>query len=314
MPPGRPRSTACGPSDDAVPSVEGGLHPREHRGLGPLFRTTRSRILARVALYSVTVFGALPLALSQSIIGTVRQPASHPPLGFEEAWAAVDGLRLRAWISRGDGKRAAAIVVHGLGDTLESYLEVAWVLGRRGHTVLLLDLRGHGGSEGRYTTLGGREREDVRAGMRLLRERGLAPSGFLLMGYSMGAVAVLRAAAEEADVRAVIAEAPFDRARGMPQGRLWLVGPLAIAMAEWRAGFDIDDVDAVAASRRVRAPLLAVVDGKDEGNTETVVRPIFEAHPGPKKLWVAPGADHVGAILAPGYWPTVEGFLKDCGI
>ena len=85
------------------------------------------------------------------------------------------------------------------------------MLHRRGHSVLLLDLRAHGGSEGRHTTLGGREREDVRAAIaRAARAGPRASDGFVLLGVSMGGVAVLRAAAEEADVRAVVAEAPYD--------------------------------------------------------------------------------------------------------
>jgi uncharacterized protein len=183
-------------------------------------------------------------------------------------------------------------------------------------------MRGHGGSEGRYTTLGGREREDVRAGLAFLAARGLASNGFLLEGCSMGAVAVLRAAADRADVRAVIVEAPYDDYRSNVAHHAWLyyriprflpLVPLTIAIAEWRAGFDADDVDAVAASRRIRAPLLAIADGADPRMTEAIVRRVFDAHPGPKRLWVAPGTEHSGAILSVRYWPTILGFLDESG-
>ena len=200
---------------------------------------------------------------------------------------------------------------------------MAETLGRRGHTVLLLDLRAHGGSEGKYTTLGGREREDVRAAMAHLVAAGLAPNGHLLMGTSMGSVAVLRAAADRTEVRGVVAEAPYDTYRESMTHHAWLyyriprwvpLIALSIAMAEWRAGFDADEIDAVAAARRIKAPLLAIVDGADERMPEPVVRRVFDAHPGPKAFWVAPGADHAGAILSPGYWKTVVGFLDQNGL
>lgn len=272
----------------------------------------------RVAFYSTLILVGPPVACSQFLIGTVRGPTSHAPLGYEEAWTVSEGLQLRAWIARGDPARAAVVVVHGLGDTLESYLEVGWRVSRRGHTVLLLDLRAHGGSEGRYTTLGGHEREDVRAAMRLLRERGLAGKGFVLMGYSMGAVAVLRAAAVEPDVRALVAEAPFENYRSVIDTPTWLpswipIMPVSIALAEWRADFDVDDIDSVEAARHVTAPLLAIVDGEQEGS-EPTVRRIVDAHPGRKALWVAPGAAHVGGMLAPGYWPRVFAFLEENGL
>jgi pimeloyl-ACP methyl ester carboxylesterase len=90
--------------------------------------------------------------------------------------------------------------------------------------------------------------------------------------------------------------------------------PITVALAEWQAGFDADDVDAVAAAAELRAPLLAIVDGADPRMPEAVVRRVFDAHPGPKTLWVAPGASHVGAVLHEEYWPRVLGFLEQHGL
>jgi pimeloyl-ACP methyl ester carboxylesterase len=289
----------------------------------PLFATRRSRFLARVVLYGTALLVGLPFAASQVLVGTVRQPTHASFSPWAEIAVSSEGLRLRAWLARGDGSRAAAVLVHGLGDSLESYAEAGAVLHHRGHSVLLLDLRAHGGSEGRLTTLGGREREDVRAALGALRERGLGGRGFVLIGVSMGAVAVLRAAAVEPDVRAVVAEAPYDDYRrsilhharlyyGLPS---WLpLVPAAIAVAEWRAGFRADAVSAVDAARHVRGALLLIVDEDDPRMPEAVVRRVYDAHPGPKRIWVAPGAPHSGAGNAPGYWEAVLGFLQDAGL
>jgi hypothetical protein len=215
------------------------------------------------------------------------------------------------------------VIVHGLGDSLESYVDRADGLGRRGHTVLLVDLRAHGASGGRYTTLGGREREDVRAAMDALRKAGRAPAGLILMGHSMGAVAVLRAAAGQPDVRAVIVEAPYDNYRANVSHHAWLlyripewlpIIPITIAMAEWRAGFRAEDVDAVKASAAFSAPLLAIADGADPRMPEAVVRRVADAHAGPHQVWVAAGAEHVGAVLHPDYWRVVLTFLDAAGV
>jgi pimeloyl-ACP methyl ester carboxylesterase len=283
--------------------------------------TSRQRLLLRVALYGGAFFVALPAVFAFILTQPHRARVSdHPPPRYTEVRLVSDGLRLRAWLSRGDRNRAAVIIVHGLGDTLESYQEHAQPFIDRGHIVLLLDLRGHGGSEGTYTTLGGRESEDVRAAMRYLEAKGLAEDGFVLLGHSMGAVAVLLAAADRTDVRAVIAEAPYDTYRntvahharilyGLPS---WVpLIPLSIQGAEWRAGFDADDIDAVAAASRIQAPLLAIVDGDDERMPEPVVRRIVDAHSGSHKLWVASGVGHVGAIYHPDWKTVVLGFLED---
>jgi pimeloyl-ACP methyl ester carboxylesterase len=288
-----------------------------------LLTTSRRRALARVVLYGVAALAGLPLAVSQMLVGTMRQNTLDPWPPWEETGIPSGDLRLRAWIAEGEDARAAAVVVHGLGDSLESYVDLGGVLNRRGHTVVLLDLRGHGGSDGRLTTLGGHEREDVRAALGWLRARGPGGHGFLLFGTSMGAVTVIRAAAVEPDVRGVVAEAPYDSYRGTVDhhARLfyglpeWFpLVPAAVAVAEWRAGFDADDVNAVAAARRMSAPLLLVVDGEDLRMPEDVVRRVYDAHPGPKQLWVAEGAPHSGGSHAPGYLETVLAFLDDQGL
>ncbi len=122
---------------------------------------------------------------------------------------------LRAWLARGRPEKPAVVIAHGLGDSLDSHLEHASIFLDGGNTVLLVDLRGHGGSEGRHTTLGCSERADVLAAAAELRRRGLALRGVVLEGHSMGAVAVLLAAPETKDLRRVIVEAPSrDPARG----------------------------------------------------------------------------------------------------
>ena len=145
------------------------------RGPGRL----RDRILLRVAFYGLVVVAVLPWVFSSLIITPHRQPTHDPEPGFEEIWLSSEGLRLRAWLLRGDPERAAAVVVHGLGDSIESYAGVARRFRARGHTVLLLELRGHGRSQGERTTLGGREREDVRAALEWLRVQNLARRGFI---------------------------------------------------------------------------------------------------------------------------------------
>ena len=276
-----------------------------------------------MVFYSLVVLVLVPLAFSFVMTRPFRQAVGPPPADFVAGHVVSEGLRLRTWTRPGSPARPAVVIVHGVGDSLESFVEHGRTFAARGHTVLLLDTRGHGGSEGAHMTLGAREREDVRAAMDALRRDGKAGAGLVLVGHSMGAVAALRAAAGQADVRAVIAEAPYDSYRGTIARHAWLfyrlpawvpLIPLSIAVTEWRAGFVADEVDAVAAASQARGALLAIADGGDDRMPEAVVRRVFDAHPGPKRMWVAPDAPHVGASMHPDYWPTVTAFLEENGI
>ncbi len=289
-------------------------------------RPWRSAIVKRIVFYSMAVFVGLPLAFCHVLTRTYPEPKVATPAGYEDLWLAGGAGRLHLWISqsRADGRvRAPVLIVHGLGDSSISYLDLAERYRASGRAVALLDLRGHGASSGRVTTLGGHEREDVRAALAGWGEGHGASAGAIVVGHSMGAVAVLRAAADRSDLAAVIVEAPFDTYRSNVARHAWLyyrvprwcpLLPITIAFAEWRAGFDADEVDAVAAAARVRAPLFAIADGADERMPEDVVRRVYDAHPGPKEFWTAPGAPHVGAALSPEYWPRVQAFLAGNGI
>jgi pimeloyl-ACP methyl ester carboxylesterase len=291
--------------------------------MAPVNLLRRHPITARIVLYGTALLVGLPVAFCRLQTSAIRQPKAPVRPPYVQLTIEVDGLHLRAWLATGSKNRPAVVIVHGLSDSLESYADVGDTLHARGHTVLLLDLRGHGGSQGRVTTLGAREREDVRAAMEHLRRESLADRGLILMGWSMGAAAVLRAAADRDDVRAVIVESPYDTYRETIARHASVIYhlpawvpliPISIQFAEWWGGFDADEVDAVAAARRIRAPLLAIADGDDALMPEEVVRRIYAAHPGPKELWVAPGMPHVSARLDADYWPHVMRFLESQGL
>jgi pimeloyl-ACP methyl ester carboxylesterase len=89
---------------------------------------------------------------------------------------------------------------------------------------------------------------------------------------------------------------------------------MSIALAERWAGFDADAIDAVARARAMLAPLFVIGDGADPRMPPEVVRRVFEAHAGPRELWIVPGVGHTGAASHPDYWTRVMGFLARHGV
>ena len=104
----------------------------------------------------------------------------------------TDNVRLVARWWRAPAPRASVVVAHGFGAgvTEGRVVALAEAVQGAGFDVLAYDARGHGGSGGQ-TTLGDLERLDVEAAVGALA----ADRPVVLVGASMGAIAVLRYAA-----------------------------------------------------------------------------------------------------------------------
>ncbi len=117
--------------------------------------------------------------------------------------ATSDGVRLAArWWEAARPTGAAAVLAHGFtGSKDDPSLEaVARALASEGLDVLAYDARGHHGSDG-VCTLGDLERLDVAAAVAAARERA---ERVVAVGASMGAIAVLRYAAEDPSLAGVV--------------------------------------------------------------------------------------------------------------
>lgn len=125
-------------------------------------------------------------------------------------------------------------MAHGLNANRENFLQPVQMLHDLGHAVLIFDFPGHGDSEGRRTTLGYLEEEDVRQAHAWLT--GQYPGlSIHALGYSMGASAVLTAAGKHDIFDKVAVDSTFASVRhvanaavlkyaGPAKGWLWHSG------------------------------------------------------------------------------------------
>ena len=154
-----------------------------------------------------------------------------------------DGVKLAAWLVPSAIPGAPAVVLlHGYPANKADLLPVAAALSSR-FTVLLVDFRYFGASEGSATTLGFRERLDLRAAVDALAAAGHTRIG--VFGYSMGGAVALLGAAEDPRIRAVAAWAPFADLRVLARelyGVFWVLKyPFVELMVLWgRLSFGSD--------------------------------------------------------------------------
>jgi len=248
---------------------------------------------------TVTTFGTRPM--DQELTST---PADYGVEFEEVVFASTDGVALAGWYL-GDGNRGASVVcAHGLFRSRLEVLERAVFLRQNGFNVLLFDSRRHGASGGDRITLGFKERLDVEAGIRFVKDRSPADK-IILFGVSMGAAASLLAAAETPDVLAVIADSSFLNFEHIVTHHLKLLfglprfplGDELVFFIERLAGFSKEDFDLETAVGRVgNRPILFIAGSEDERTPVALQERLFRAAESEKSdLVVLDGATHGAA-------------------
>ena len=149
----------------------------------------------------------------------------------DDTLRTTDGCTLRSRSWSAPNRRATVVLVHGFAASIRDATVVrqAEALQAEGFDVVSYDSRGHGGSGG-LCTLGDLESHDVAAALVSAQATGLP---VVLVGASMGAIAVLRAAATGAAGIAGVVAISCPAGWHVPRS---VRGVLAAALTQTRLG------------------------------------------------------------------------------
>jgi alpha-beta hydrolase superfamily lysophospholipase len=246
---------------------------------------------------------------------------SHVGLRFETVrFGGATGSELEGWFIAHEQPKGCVLFAHGYGGCKASLLHEASAVHQLGYSALLVDFHGSGGSEGRVTSLGVREADDVADAVAFMK--GKSPtSPLILYGQSMGSAAVLRAIAVHGiEPAAVIVECPFDRLLSTAENRFRAMGlppfPAARLLIFWGGvqlsfnGFQHNPADY---ARQVSCPVLFLHGAKDPRVTLEQARAVFDNLAGEKSFVLFPTAGHESLLASdPDLWTrSVSHFLKD---
>lgn len=128
-------------------------------------------------------------------------------------------LAINAWYARPDSiAKGTVILFHGWLSNKSILLPEASEFLYDGYAVLLIDLRAHGNSEGKVTTIGIKESEEVKLAWDYIVAKG--EKHIFLYGISMGAVAVCKAISDfSLNPSGIIMEMPFESTQSIIQGK-----------------------------------------------------------------------------------------------
>jgi dipeptidyl aminopeptidase/acylaminoacyl peptidase len=247
-------------------------------------------------------------------LGPLNRP--HQDVSF----TTVDGVDISGWYIAGT-RPEAIILVHGVHANRGYLIPQAEILAGAGYHVLLIDLRGHGTSGGRLMTYGYREAWDVQAGVDyLLALPEVDRVGAL--GHSLGGAAVVRAAANDERIRAIVVQSSYSSLslaidESFQNFSVFPKEPFAslfITLAEIIVGAQVSNVDSARdLATMTPRPVLIIHSVDDNLFPPHHAKTMFQAAQEPKKLWIVTGLGHVNPMVdhEAAYRDEILGFFEE---
>ena len=259
--------------------------------------------LALIVAIALAAFALLRMLAQRSLFYPWRYPQGlweeQKRIGAEDVWLNTrDGVRIHAWYVRRPEVRLATLHLHGNAGNITLRGVVAEEIVNAGSSVLLLEYRGFGKSDGKPTEEG--LYADADAGYDWLLQAGYSPDRIIIHGESLGTAAAVELASRRR-CAGLILESPFSSAADVAARILPGVGR-----------FVISGLDSVQRIPLVKAPILIIHGDQDEVISIELGRKLFAAAPEPKEFWTVPGATHneLHQAAGPAFRHRLEAFYK----
>ena len=196
-----------------------------------------------------------------------------------------------------------AVIVHGYTDNAVRMLPIGYLYSRQlGYNILLPDLHAHGLSEGDAVQMGWLDRLDILQWMDTANRLFGDSTRMVVHGISMGAATTMMVSGETLPpyVKCFVEDCGYtsvwDEFRGELKNQFGLPAFPLLDVASWLCGLKYDwtfrEASALEQVKRCALPMLFIHGDADTFVPTWMVHPLYEAKPGPKELWLVPGAAH----------------------
>ena len=213
-----------------------------------------------------------------------------------------DGLKLVAWYVPSQNG-AAIIMQHGYKSTRQEMLEEVQMMYKHGYGILISTVRAHDRSEGETITFGMKEVNDMDAWYQyLLTRKDVDPNRIGELGNSFGGMLVIQYAAQNKNIRAVVADSAFSSLNDTVSKSVtyftnlpaFPFAPMIVFWAERETGFKLEDIDTKKWIAQISPrPVFLMQGGKDSIISTDSGQKLYDAAGEPKELWYDPNLGHV---------------------
>ncbi|MBW3585233.1 MAG: lysophospholipase [Cyanobacteria bacterium 0813] len=203
------------------------------------------------------------------------------------------------------GLGKVVLYLHGNGSNVGANVEHANRFHRLGLSVLVIDYRGYGKSQGDFPSESQVYEDAQLAWDYLVKQRGVNPNQIYIYGHSLGGAIAIDLAVGHPEAAGLIVEGSFTSTRAMvnfQKGLFWMF-PIDLLLTQ--RFNSISKVD------RLQMPVLFIHGTADNIVPVEMSKKLFDAAPEPKQLYIVPGGGHTNVAQIGGaeYLQIVSQFL-----
>lgn len=231
-------------------------------------------------------------------------------LGYEEVWLPVPVAsgkveRIHGWWIKASQPNAKVLLyLHGNGINIGANVAHANRFHQLGFSVLLIDYRGYGRSEGTFPTEARVYQDAATAWNYLVHQQRIQPSQIFIYGHSLGGAIAIDLAVQHPDAAGLIVESSFTSIRQMVDYRntFWIF-PVDLILTQ--------QFNSIRKVPNLKMPVLFIHGTADLIVPAFMSQNLYAATLEPKKLLLVKGAGHnnVADVASFQYLQAVQSFV-----
>ncbi|MBE9200366.1 MULTISPECIES: alpha/beta fold hydrolase [unclassified Nodularia (in: cyanobacteria)] len=276
------------------------------------------KLLLTVEIFVVIVYFAICLLLFVKQHQFIFFPSSvieRTPeffnLPYEDVWLPVklrDGqtkLIHGWWIKSPQPDADVLLYLHGNAINVSANIGHANRFHQLGFSVLLIDYRGYGRSQGYFPNEKRVYQDAAVAWNYLVQKQQIPPEKIFIYGHSMGGAIAIDLAIKQPEAAGLIVESSFTSIEDMVAYRnLFRIFPVSLLLTQ--------RFESIKKVPQLKMPVLFIHGSADTTVPSFMSQKLYHAAPEPKKLFLVPAADHNDTAIVAGdeYVTWIRSFVQ----